>query len=397
MINLAYPELRFSSASLDRLSDAERSEPVTSLGLSTRTKNVLLWRKAETLGKLKDLVKGDQGIGVVRNFGKKSHEELVHAILALSEAVDEKGEVDWKKYSHLARKKFVGMRVNEAARFLGLPYKPELALKRVGWPRPFGEIPEAFIDRPLHSLPFSNRAFIGLKSMGALKIGDVMRISPTDLLKVKNVGKKTIQEIFETISSIVTTETSDNGISDPLSMNKTDFPLVPMRENGSPEQYYTDFFKEILKVFADGTRHADITVLKKRLLCPLGKEWTLDKTGKRVGLTRERIRQCEARLVAMFKASLLEGKYTYELLHPSKGLLFAKSRFCVHPKFQEMCKRLKNKQLKSKRSLETFNKWIISLARTIRVKPALVKRHGVFWLHIFLDRPARTVKFKRAI
>lgn len=92
MINLVYPELQFSSPSLDRLSELERQAPISRLGLSVRAQNILQWRKVNTIGELVDVLRSELGIAIKRNFGPKTHKNLVHSILALSEATTPEGE-----------------------------------------------------------------------------------------------------------------------------------------------------------------------------------------------------------------------------------------------------------------------------------------------------------------
>lgn|GEM_PF-1425091 len=382
MINLVYPELQFSSAGLERLSEGERLEPISHLGLTVRTQNVLIWRKAETLGQLVDVLRSERGIGTVRNFGRKSHEELVHAVLALSEAVDSGGAVDWKKYAKLARKEFVGMRVSEAARFVGLLQAPDSTPKRNDWPRPFGKIPEELANQPLHSLPFSQRAFQGLKNMGATTIGEATRICPTDLLKLRNVGRKTMNEIYQTILSAVVPRTEDSIVRDDPVFAFPCVPMVPERSEGMPDNFYWEFFQEIRGVIRVQEGQEEEAILLRRLLRPLGEEATLEQTGKKFGVTRERIRQIEADLVRMFRAALLDGKYTYERLHPSKGLRYGKVQFRVQPEFQAMGAKLKAAMGVGMPLATKLSDWTARLGRVLGVSSEFVEEHTVFWARL---------------
>jgi len=382
VINLVYPELHFSSAGLDRLSETERLDPISHLGLTARTQNVLTWCKAETLGQLVDVLKSERGIGIVRNFGRKSHEELVHAVLALSEAVDSEGAVDWRKYGNLARKEFVGMRVQEAARAVGLHHKPEPKSKHHAWPRPFGKIPEEVANRPLQTLPFSNRAFQGLKNMGATTIGDATRICATDLLRLRNVGRNTMNEIHRTILMAVAPLTEDSIVRDDPAFASPQFPLVPARSEGLPDQFYQDFFREIPGVLRVQEGPLEEAILRRRLLQPLGEEATLEQTGKKFGVSRERIRQIEADLIRMFRAALLHGKYTYEGLHPSKGLRYGKVQFRLQAEFQAMGAKLQQAMGQGMPLAAKLSDWTARLARELGVSSEFVEEHTVFWAHL---------------
>jgi len=382
MINLVYPELQFSSPGLDRLSELERQGPISQLGLSVRTHNVLRWKHVNTLGELVEILRSEVGIGIVRNFGCKSHEQLVHAVLALSEATTPEGAVDWQQYGELVKKKFCGMRVREAVRYVGLMQTPKLGSKRNDWPRPFGKIPETVSNQLLKTLPFGNRAFQGLKSMGAVTIGDATRICPTDLLKVRNVGRNTIKEIFQTIMAVVAPQAEGPIVQDDPTFASPPFPMVPARSEGIPNKLYRDFFQEIPRAIRMQEGEVDEVILRRRLLCPLGKESTLEETGKKFGITRERIRQIELDLLRMFRTALFEGKYTYERLHPSKGLCYGKVQFRVQSEFQSRCANLKMSVGQGMQPVMQLSDWTARLAKVLGVSLEFVADHTVFWSRI---------------
>jgi len=370
VINLVYPELQFSSTGLDRLSETERQRPIFHLRLTVRTRNVLFWRQTETLGQLVDILGSERGIGIVRNFGRKSHEELVHAVLALSEAVKTDGAVDWDKYAKLAPKEPDQLQA------------PKLRPKRHAWPRPFGKIPEEIANQPLQSLPFSNRAFQGLKNMGVTTIGEATRICSTDLLKLRNVGRKTIKEIHQTILTAVAPLTEDSIVRDDPAFASPQFPLVPHRSEGLPDQFYQDFFREIPGVIRVQEGKVEGAILRLRLLRPLGEDATLEQTGKKFRMSRERIRQVEADLVRMFQAALFQGLYTYERLHPSKGLCYGKVQFRVQAKFQARGTKLKQSMGQGMPLAVKLSDWTARLARELGVSSEFVKKHTVFWARL---------------
>jgi hypothetical protein len=247
--------------------------------------------------------------------------------LALSEAATPEGGVDWLKYGELAKKKFCGMRVREAVRYVGLDkiMKPEI--KHNGWPGPFGDITEAVSRQTLETLPFSNRAIQGLKAMGVMTIGDATRICAIDLLKVRNVGRNTIQEIYGTIRMAVSSETEVHIVTDSVDVVMTQFPFVPARSKGLPEQFYLDFFSELPAVIKKYEGSEEEIILCSRLFCSSENRKTLDVVGKRIGKTRERVRQEETDLMLKLKASLFDGKYTYNKIGKNKSLAFGKVRF----------------------------------------------------------------------
>jgi len=380
MIKLVYPKLQFSSAGLDRLSVVELQGPISLLGLSFRTQNVLRWKQVDTLGKLVEALRSDMGIGTARNFGRKSHEELVHSVLALSEAVAPEGSVDWQKYSKLARQEFCRMRSSQALRYVGLMPTPQLGARQGGWPRPFGVIPESVSNRLLHTLPFSNRAFQGLRSMGAVTIGDATRICPTDLLQVRKVGRNTIEEIFGTIMAEVTSQRSDFIAANDLPIGWQQFPILPKRSEGLPRQFYIDFFNELPSVIKKYEGNEEERILCARLLRSFGKEETLEVIGKQFGVTRERVRQQEAGLIRKLKAALFEAKYTYTKFKRNRDVAFGKVRFRVQPELQERCKDLPERIRRELPSVVKLSAWTGRLAEILCVTPDLITQYSTFWL-----------------
>ena len=380
MINLVYPELQFSSLSLDRLSELERQGPISRLGLSVRAQNILQWRKVITIGELVEVFRSEVGVAIKRNFGPKTHVNLVHSILALSEATTPEGGVDWQKYDELVKKKFCGMRAREAVRYVGLMQTPRPGSKRNDWPRPFGKIPDSVSNQLLETLSFGNRAFYVLKSMGAVTIGDAARICPTDLLKVRNVGRNTIKEIFQTIMAAVSPLAEDPIVQDNAAFAIQRLPLVPERSEGLPEEFYLDFFTEIQAVIHQQLGREIAEILKCRLLCPEGKEWTLDMTGKKLGLTRERIRQREVDLVRMFRAAMFEAKYTYAWVKPSKGVVYSKVKFQLNKRFQETCASIPERFKIGLPPVSILAEWVNKLAKLLNVPQDAVFKYIYFWL-----------------
>ena len=388
MIHLVYPELQFSSPGLDRLSELERQGPISRLGLSVRAQNILQWRKVNTIGELVEVIRSEVGIAIKRNFGPKTHENLVHSILALSEAATPEGGVDWQKYGELAKKKFCGMRVREAVRYVGLDkiMKPEI--KHNGWPGPFGEITEAVSKQTLETLPFSNRAIQGLKAMGVMTIGDATRICAPDLLKVRNVGRNTIQEIYGTIRMAVSSETEVHIVTDSVDVVMSQFPFVPVRSKGLPEQFYLDFFSELPAVIKKYEGSEEEIILCSRLFCSSENRKTLDVVGKRIGKTRERVRQEETDLILKLKASLFDGKYTYNKIGKNKNLAFGKVRFRVQPEFQELCKNLPERVRGESPPLVEVSVWTKILANILQMPVAAIEQYLPFWMEALAYKKA---------
>jgi hypothetical protein len=84
----------------------------------------------------------------------------------------------------------------------------------------------------------------------------------------------------------------------------------------------------------------------------------------------------------MFRTALFEGKYTYERLHPSKGLCYGKVQFRVQSEFQSRCANLKMSVGQGMQSVMQLSDWTARLAQVLGVSLEFVADHTVFWSRI---------------
>ena len=138
--------------------------------------------------------------------------------------------------------------------------------------------PKKILDTPVDQIPFTVRISNVLQSIGVQKCEQLTKYSKKDLLKNKNFGRKSLIEIsqilFTYISNSSEPETSLNSELQDLQLS-----LVDEMEN----------------TFA-GLKAQHIKVLIWRLGMS-GKPLTLDKTGEKLRLTRERVRQIEKKVI----------------------------------------------------------------------------------------------------
>ena len=74
--------------------------------------------------------------------------------------------------------------------FYDLAYHPELAGEKAGFPM----LPEHY-NTPIEELSLSVRTFNCLKRAGISKVGELLERSDDDLLKIKNLGEKALEEV----------------------------------------------------------------------------------------------------------------------------------------------------------------------------------------------------------
>lgn len=140
-------------------------------------------------------------------------------------------------------------------------------------PTPIRENEEFQAEIPIESLALSVRSYNGLKAYGIEYLAQIKKLSSKDLQRIPNLGRKSIEEILDLLSS--------DEIYDAQS------------SPSSPDFSWEDF-KSILKAFFEALPERDCFIFKARI------GWdqtvsTLEEIGMHLGVTRERVRQIESK------------------------------------------------------------------------------------------------------
>ena len=170
-------------------------------------------------------------------------------------------------------------------------------------------IAEKLLETSLDEFMFSARLSNALLRHELKTIGDVLNVGWSNVNRFKNVGRKSIEELRNTIENYVET----NSMLEKEATETKDH----SKEN-------TSFVSVIEIILSSSLTEKQLKIIKARYGYENGKKKTLDKIGKAFGITRERVRQIIVKSHKQLKHPLRK-KYFQEILeHIEYSLLHNK-------------------------------------------------------------------------
>jgi RNA polymerase sigma factor (sigma-70 family) len=160
---------------------------------------------------------------------------------------------------------------------------------------------------PVESLELSSRTLNCLKRADINDVGDVLDISPTELLRIRNFGQKSYKELFGRIRNRMEEFAAQRGHADEdlgeeWGANSTS----PLTQDGqreptsgptasAPVPTFDELLVEQIDDVLWSLNEREAQVLYLRFGLEDGRQRTLEEVGRSFGLSRERIRQIEAK------------------------------------------------------------------------------------------------------
>ena len=157
----------------------------------------------------------------------------------------------------------------------------------------------------IECLHLSVRGTNCLKTAGINNIGDLVSASKLDLIKLSNLGQKTVNELANKLDSIGLSFSMNNHMLRAYESKNTSF--------GSPGQNITDILFPQRQTMEDWILELlpkDRTNLLKRVTAQV----TLEEMGTEMGVTRERVRQLQFRYERKFRQNWEEHLAEVNLL-----------------------------------------------------------------------------------
>jgi hypothetical protein len=216
--------------------------PIEQLGLSIRGENCMRRAKVKTVGDLAR--KTPLELYQIKNLGKETHSEIVQKLKILLEMGAVKVLViDWH--------------ISEEAR-------GDLFI-----------VPIAYMETSINEVPFNNRVQGCLQKLNIRNLGDLTKFKTSELLRMKNMGRRSIEAINNTLNKYY--EESNTRLD--IEKESLRPALSRIESCLSDREYY---------------------VLKKRME---GK--TLREIGGNLNVSRERIRQLEVKAIVKLNKSTI--------------------------------------------------------------------------------------------
>lgn len=261
-----------------------RNDSIDKLNLPTRLYNALMNHGVDTVGKLFDSSR--EGLYGMRNLGHKS----VSYLLEIKKNLETKSEFQ------------------QTNNKLSVPAQPEIAtLMEPSLPCYIFNGITLDGNDPIVLLGFPTRVENALILGGIDTIKMLYESSPEKLLGLRNLGPKSIEVINEVKNKI--TLTSQREIIESEAVREK---IIQKEEEHIPNEMLIDILLKHCK------ENKLIEIMSERYGLISGERLTLDEIGKKLGVTRERIRQLQEKaLKRIERSALIEKPQIVNLINSS--------------------------------------------------------------------------------
>lgn len=357
---LEYPRLRFSSERLIVISAAELERPFTELDFSVRTVNVFSTLGIVTLRDFLDFCA--KGFKSLRNFGRKSHGEVVDTLLALSASVTGDGGVDWVAYSSLRGR--VPLPEGQEA--------PAEARYNLKYPRIRHSSPAL---RSLNgkarglnvgNLHLEHRPADLMEKLGVFTLGEFTDLMAAGIGKQKNMGEGAHTNIVESLLALEKSISPD-GTPDWLEYARLrGFLVLPKEPLSSPAAVLAALPLAIAEAIAHAHGQNYREVLERRIIAPPSEKLTLEELsrlfaddheaegGRTSGRTRERARQVESLIIAEIVG-----------IFGGEGGNYRKCNYRFRPEFHDLIRRARRSMVEGAVRIWKKNQFVQHLAESL--------------------------------
>jgi RNA polymerase sigma factor (sigma-70 family) len=244
---------------------------IQKLDIPTRVVNALIRADLHTIGQVASTPVDD--LLQINNFGRKALQEVRDALCRIDQCVDTAPDI------------------------AGRSGQSTTLQQRYALPADIG-------TRSLERLHFSTRTFNALRRAGISTLADLITLRESDILSIHNAGKRSLQEIHDTLSRIDIDQVRQEEEAALCSCDESDRALpseagLSLSEtNGyrssvnSLEDLAPD---DLLEQFLSHLTERDYQVIILRYGLAGHQKQTLEEVGGILGCTRERVRQIEKR------------------------------------------------------------------------------------------------------
>lgn len=302
------------------------------------------------LNSIAELLSAIDGALVSREtVGLKAWRDILNAVDELKDLTDSEGRIDWLAYSEM--RPVVRDRCVFTARELFLLDASERA-------------------RPIGALHL-RKAINGLLKSGIHTVGELVDRAFEGIGKVQGSGTVANAEIKSSLSALGRTVEPDGMVHWERFAELKGFPLLPARPVVGSRPNVTALLPRLCDTIArEQFSERERSIMQRRFLVASESQETLQALGDVYGISRERIRQLEAKCLAAIRKPIFEGDYA--------GLGF-RLRDAVSKLFHDAREHFESLGLPAWRESEWFGEleqiWSAapgSLRRNARLMPALL-------------------------
>lgn len=280
--------------------------PLRHLQLLVRTENALFRAGIQTIGTL--AATPLEELMLVRNFGSTALLEVKEALSAFRQVVGQ-DQVDWNHYCQIRNI---------------LPLVEDLDKKSLSH-RPVFEVAESVKPLTLGHLHLTIRTYKALLRVEVTTVGKLVQAMNEGIYSIQGLGTNSEMCIISAITALNKSTTSEGTIDWFAFWSEQQIPLIPAQHQQGISvseiiAQLPDLFKEILRQDGD---ERDWRIIERRFGLNGAKQLKLEELGQTFGLTRERIRQIEARALRELRAVILDNQYSGYTYHIHPDILDA--------------------------------------------------------------------------
>ena len=327
-------------SSLPTFSTEDGILPLEHLQLSVRAQNAC---RSKGCHSIFDVVAGlNSDTLSIASLGNKTFEELRSAVLEVGALVESGGRVNWDKVW--------------AQRGVATP---SLAMTSVVLDRVQSDVRARGLG-VLHL----RKACSGLAASGITTVGALIDAGRKGIGKLDNFGKTAQEEVLAALQALSKATGPDGAVDWDGYANAHGFPLLPVdpTNSGDPRALVQDLPSLCEKVVKAQLDEREWEILKRRFLVAEKDRETLEELGTVYKVSRERIRQLEAKCLAALRKPIIDEDY--------RGLEF-RLRQATAAQFQSARSYFKSLGLPAWRE----SRWLAELAALWQVDECLLQKH----------------------
>jgi len=344
----------FWGSSFDKTILSDSAKSILLYSILGPDANILQQNGFETLGEL--LLTNPYRIYDLRGMGTKKFDRIFRLISAICENLNDEGEVNWNSIDPKL-------------------FHRDVSQNRIIHLRPENELSSAIKSIPLSDIHLEAEGR-PLKKGGISTVGDFLELKEEELHSFKGLGKKKIQRIHDVLQAIRMNILENGEVNWVTFAKSLDIPVIP--STGTPrngEEFLQMIPRINLEIIASCDDPMEKMLFSERLIKKNSQQKTLDALGKPFGVTRERIRQKEAKLLSGLSNGILYNEY-------------CKRNFRFTPEFSKFF-RDAAKSFSNESDSLTFEYFITKLADVWKVKPLEILPHWAFITAILTSKAKR--------
>jgi DNA-directed RNA polymerase alpha subunit len=298
---------------LEAIPVESRELPICHLHLENRSNNSLSRVGINYIGEL--ITAAHDGIDNNKELGIKTIVNVLESLKALSQSTIESGAINWHFYLNTLKS-----------------YPANLCITS----ETLENAPTCLLEKSIGFLHFSNVAYNSLARNNIVTIGDLIFRSKQGIQKIRGLVLKAISESIKNLIALSNSIVLPNEVDWFNFWNENGIILFPDKLDNVDDlrKAFLNFSNFVMELISSTFDERDWVIIQRRFGLNNTEILTLEELGEAYGLTRERVRQLEERVLLRLEKTLFQDDYTGIRIH-------------IHPNFLNKIHKLRSKLAES--------------------------------------------------